>query len=242
MTSYPRASAMRSSVLCVTPVRGGRAGRAHAVLPVADPRPGRAPGDPRGPPGRGARQLGPPLAERPAGAGRLRGRERWPELVERVRTGRRAWSRPGSSRSTRSSTWPRCSSTTRTCCGAQPGWEPRPLPDDLEQGLWSALTRTGRLLFRRSPVGVVLVTPAYGRRLVAHAARGRRLRRAARHPRRAPPARLGPAGRRAGHWSRGPRTHGRLPGHRPQPLTATAPPPSRPGSADRVALPPAARP
>ena len=34
------------------------------------------------------------------------------------------------------------------------------------------MTRTGRLLFRRSPVGVVLVTPAHGRRLVRSAPAG----------------------------------------------------------------------
>ena len=144
--------------------------------------------------------LVPPLAERArAGAGRLRGGAAGPSWSSGSAPGHRRGRRPGSSRSTRSSTWPRCSSTTRTCCGRPPDWEPRPLPADLEQGLWSALTRTGRLLFRRSPVGVVLVDAHARPPAGPHRARGCRLGRPARHPRGAAAARLGPAARRPGH-------------------------------------------
>ena len=143
--------------------------------------------------------LVPPLAERSRRVQDGYAAERWPELVERVRTGPPSWSptrlEPVDTVVNLAEMFLHHEDVLR----AAPGWEPRLLPDDLEQGLWSVLTRTGRLLFRRSHVGVVLVTPTYGRRLVRDASLGCRLRRAARHPRRAAPARLGPAARRAGH-------------------------------------------
>lgn len=40
-----------------------------------------------------------------------------------------------------------------------PGWEPRTLGPGLEDELWKILTRMGRLLARRSPVGVVAEAP-----------------------------------------------------------------------------------
>lgn len=39
---------------------------------------------------------------------------------------------------------------------AQPEWEPRELPADLEQILWKRVAGGSRLMLRRSPVGVVL--------------------------------------------------------------------------------------
>ena len=45
---------------------------------------------------------------------------------------------------------------------AAPQWEPRELPRAEEQAIWTALTRASRLMFRRSRVGVELVSP-YGR-------------------------------------------------------------------------------
>lgn len=43
---------------------------------------------------------------------------------------------------------------------AQPGWaQPRPIDPAYEQALWSAVASHGRLLFRRSPVRVVLHGP-----------------------------------------------------------------------------------
>ncbi|MEU7833119.1 TIGR03085 family metal-binding protein [Nonomuraea sp. NPDC049129] len=39
---------------------------------------------------------------------------------------------------------------------AQPEWEPRELPADLEQIMWKRVAGGGRLMLRRSPVGVVL--------------------------------------------------------------------------------------
>jgi uncharacterized protein (TIGR03085 family) len=108
----------------------------------------------------------PPLAERARRVHDAIAAQSWPELVERVRTGPPAWSptrlEPVDAVVNLAEMFLHHEDVLR---GA-PGWEPRLLPDDLEQGLWSVLTRTGRLLFRRSRVGVVLVTPTYGRRLV----------------------------------------------------------------------------
>ncbi|MEV5891063.1 TIGR03085 family metal-binding protein [Nonomuraea fuscirosea] len=39
---------------------------------------------------------------------------------------------------------------------AQPDWEPRALPDDLERLIWKRVSSGARLTLRRSPVGVVL--------------------------------------------------------------------------------------
>jgi uncharacterized protein (TIGR03085 family) len=90
----------------------------------------------------------------------------WPELVERIRTGPPPWSPTRLEAVDTMVNLAEMFIHHEDVRRAVPGWEPRPLPDDLEQGLWSTLTRTGRLLFRRSPVGVVLVTPSHGRRMV----------------------------------------------------------------------------
>lgn len=44
---------------------------------------------------------------------------------------------------------------------AQPGWEPRPTDAAREAALWGGLSTVGRLLVRRSPVGVVLRAPGH---------------------------------------------------------------------------------
>lgn len=46
---------------------------------------------------------------------------------------------------------------------ASPGWEPRDLGAELQSVLWRALRRIARLIFRRSPTGVVLVAEGHGR-------------------------------------------------------------------------------
>lgn len=42
----------------------------------------------------------------------------------------------------------------------EPGWQPRPPDPTRDAQLWAVLTRTGGMLYRRSPVGVVLRRPA----------------------------------------------------------------------------------
>jgi uncharacterized protein (TIGR03085 family) len=41
-----------------------------------------------------------------------------------------------------------------------PGWQPRPADQERDEHLWTALTRMGRRLYRRSPVGIVLRRPS----------------------------------------------------------------------------------
>ncbi|WP_214416864.1 TIGR03085 family metal-binding protein [Sphaerisporangium fuscum] len=52
---------------------------------------------------------------------------------------------------------------------AQDGWEPRAVPRDLAEVMWSRLSSGARLMFRRSPVGVVLRRPD-GRKIGARKA------------------------------------------------------------------------
>ncbi len=42
----------------------------------------------------------------------------------------------------------------------QPGWEPRPPDPARDDAVWSVLQRSARMLYRRSPVGVVLRRPS----------------------------------------------------------------------------------
>ena len=116
--------------------------------------------------------LVPPLAQRAQRVQEGYAAGSWPELVERVRTGPPPWSPTRFEAVDAVVNLAELFIHHEDVLRAAPGWEPRPLPADLEQGLWSTLTRTGRLLFRRSPVGVVLVTPAHGRRLVRSAPSG----------------------------------------------------------------------
>lgn len=46
---------------------------------------------------------------------------------------------------------------------AQEGWEPTPLPQEVQDGLWRTLKGAGRLLYRTAPTGVVAVAEGHGR-------------------------------------------------------------------------------
>jgi uncharacterized protein (TIGR03085 family) len=58
---------------------------------------------------------------------------------------------------------------------AQPGWRPRASDPDREEALWSRLRLMARVMYRKSPVGVLLRHPARerGTQIVARAGRGR---------------------------------------------------------------------
>ncbi|MFC7616830.1 TIGR03085 family metal-binding protein [Actinokineospora soli] len=43
---------------------------------------------------------------------------------------------------------------------AQPDWQPRPADPKRDAALWTAVARAGKLMYRNSPVGVALRTPA----------------------------------------------------------------------------------
>ncbi|MFP5345444.1 MAG: TIGR03085 family metal-binding protein [Actinomycetes bacterium] len=55
---------------------------------------------------------------------------------------------------------------------AQPGWQPRLLDDGYTAALWQAVSRGGRLMFRRVPFGVTLRTPGGTSRQVRDGTRG----------------------------------------------------------------------
>ncbi|NHC12243.1 TIGR03085 family metal-binding protein [Motilibacter deserti] len=80
----------------------------------------------------------------------------WPELVDAVRTGPPGWSPyalPGvDARANLVELLVHHEDVRR----AQDGWQPRALPRELEDALWGQLSRTGRLLYRKSPAPVLL--------------------------------------------------------------------------------------
>jgi uncharacterized protein (TIGR03085 family) len=57
---------------------------------------------------------------------------------------------------------------------AQVGWRPRALPPELAEGLWSALRLMARVMYRKSPVGVLLHHPTRERGADIHAQPGPR--------------------------------------------------------------------
>jgi uncharacterized protein (TIGR03085 family) len=55
---------------------------------------------------------------------------------------------------------------------AQPGWLPRPVVPERDEAIWSALRLGARVMYRHSPVGVVLRHPTRGRGSTISAKRG----------------------------------------------------------------------
>ena len=53
----------------------------------------------------------------------------------------------------------------------RPGWEPRGADETRDGALWGTVTRMGRLLYRRSPVGLVVRRPT-GEQAVVKTGRG----------------------------------------------------------------------
>lgn len=90
----------------------------------------------------------------------------WPRLVDEVRSGPPTWS-PAS--------LPRVDEAINTAeffvhhedvLRGSPDWSARELSPELESALWGVVSKTAQLKFARSRVGVVLVSPPYGRRQV----------------------------------------------------------------------------
>ena len=93
----------------------------------------------------------------------------WPALVEMVRQGPPGWSPTRLPQMDDAVNLVEFFVHHEDVLRAAPGWEPeqaRPLDDDLQQALWGRLRQMGQLLFRKSPTGVVLVTPSHGRAAV----------------------------------------------------------------------------
>ena len=83
----------------------------------------------------------------------------WDELIELVRTGPPRWSPlalPALNEQVNAAEFFVHHEDVRR---AQPGWEPRPSDPTRDNALWRAVSVTGRMSFRRSPVGVALRRP-----------------------------------------------------------------------------------
>ena len=93
------------------------------------------------------------------------------EVVERFRSGPPRWSPfslPGAEAANAVEFYVHAQDVVRAAPGARPG----PLRAGQGEALWRSLRRQARLLYRRSPVGVVLVVPSGPRALVRRAPAG----------------------------------------------------------------------
>ena len=90
----------------------------------------------------------------------------WPDLVASVRSGPPAWHPSRLSRVDEAMNTAEMFVHHEDVLRAQPGWAVRPLPDGLQAALWRNLRFGARLLLRRASVGVELVAPGHGRKLV----------------------------------------------------------------------------
>lgn len=86
-------------------------------------------------------------------------RRPWPALVELVRGGPPVWSPYRLEPVDRAANLVEFYVHHEDVRRARPGWAPRPADDRREAALWRALRAQARLLYRRSPVGVVLRRP-----------------------------------------------------------------------------------
>jgi uncharacterized protein (TIGR03085 family) len=93
----------------------------------------------------------------------------WPRLVNEVRTGPPAWSPVSLGRIDEAFNTAEFFVHHEDVLRGGTDWAARALPVDLESVLWGIATRTARMQFTRSRVGVTLVAPSYGERQV-HAA------------------------------------------------------------------------
>jgi uncharacterized protein (TIGR03085 family) len=95
----------------------------------------------------------------------------WPRLVDLVRSGPPPWSPASLARIDEVINTAELFVHHEDVLRGGPAWSARELPTDLESALWNIVSKTARLKFARSRVGVVLVALPYGRRQV-HAMTG----------------------------------------------------------------------
>lgn len=95
----------------------------------------------------------------------------FPKLVERVRSGPPSWTPAAVPMVDELMNRMEFFIHHEDILRAQPGWTPRTFDQPTLQALWVGLARMAGLLFRGSPVGVVLVADGVGRR-VAHVPAG----------------------------------------------------------------------
>jgi uncharacterized protein (TIGR03085 family) len=101
-----------------------------------------------------------PLAERTSAAMRsLVERLGYPAVVDRFRTGPPRWSPARIDAVDRAVNTAEFFVHHEDVRRAQESWQPRELPDDLEEYLWRRTAGAGRFLLRKAAVGVVLAGP-----------------------------------------------------------------------------------
>jgi uncharacterized protein (TIGR03085 family) len=97
----------------------------------------------------------------------------WPDLVERVRSGPPSWSPTSIGAVDEAVNGLEFFIHHEDVLRAEPGFTPRVLRAEIEAGVWTALKRTAKALFRKVDAGLVLAAPGHGRVAVkAPSARG----------------------------------------------------------------------
>lgn len=84
----------------------------------------------------------------------------WPELVDALRSGPPAWSPTRVPRVDEAANGAELFIHHEDVRRGEPGWEPRPADETRDGALWALVSRTGRLLYRRSRVGLVVRRPS----------------------------------------------------------------------------------
>lgn len=87
----------------------------------------------------------------------------WEALVERVRSGPPVWSPARIGRVDELANKMELFIHQEDLLRAQPGWEARSLDVGLERSLWDSVKSGAKLMFRKVPVGIVLVAEGHGR-------------------------------------------------------------------------------
>ncbi len=95
----------------------------------------------------------------------------WEQMVEELRSGPPAWSPSRIGRIDEASNGAEFFIHHEDVRRGRPGWEPRGADETRDGALWGTVTRMGRLLFRRSPVGLVVRRPT-GEQAVVKTGRG----------------------------------------------------------------------
>ncbi|WP_289018119.1 TIGR03085 family metal-binding protein [uncultured Ornithinimicrobium sp.] len=94
---------------------------------------------------------------------RVAGRRDLPQLAEAVRRGPARWWPTSVGAVDDLVNVPELAVHLEDMVRAQPDWEPTRLPEEVQRALWTSLRRSGRMLYGRAPVGVVVVAEGHGR-------------------------------------------------------------------------------
>jgi uncharacterized protein (TIGR03085 family) len=84
----------------------------------------------------------------------------WSEMVDQFRSGPPAWSPTRIPRVGEVADGAELFIHHEDVRRGEPGWEPRPADETRDSALWALVLRSGRLFYRRSPVGLVARRPS----------------------------------------------------------------------------------